>query len=281
MCGVWTSGNRGFLFLTGLLLSATRAIAQQPFYTDDSAVTERGKWHFEFFNEFDFLQPQLHPSLKQNTANYKLNYGLPYNLEIDVDNPYLTIFRTAFSNPQHPHGIGDTNVGLKWSFHQETSASKAPALSATFYVELPTGDATNQLGSGLYDYWLNGIAQKHITEHTRVTTNAGILFAGNTSTGLVGIESTRGRVYTGGLSVLRDYTKRLTLGVEAFGGYAENPGLARSQLQFLAGGSYELRKGFSFDFAVLGGKFLASPRVGVQLGFAVDFPAGSAGSKQP
>jgi len=31
-------------------------LAQLPFYTDDPAVTERGKWHFEFFNEFDALQ---------------------------------------------------------------------------------------------------------------------------------------------------------------------------------------------------------------------------------
>ena len=265
--------SRCFLVLAGFLAAAGQVRAQQPFYTDDSAVTERGQWHFEFFNEFDLLQPQLHPSLKQNTANYKLNYGLPYNLEIDVDNPYLTIFRTAASSPQHPNGTGDTNLGLKWSFYQEKSDSILPAFSTSFYVELPTGDSNNQLGSGLFDYWLNGIAQKHVTEHTRITGNAGILFAGNTSTGLLGIQSTRGRVYTGGLSILHEYTKRLTLGVEAFGGYAENPGLGRSQLQFLGGGSYELRKGFSIDFGLLGGKFLASPRIGVQLGFAVDFPA--------
>lgn len=260
------------LLFGGFVGAATDARGQQPFYTDDPGVTERGKWHFEFFNEFDFLQPQLQPSLKQNTANYKLNYGLPFNLEIDVDNPYLTIFRAAYVSPQRPHGTGDTNVGVKWSFHQESSNSMAPALSASFYVELPTGDSNNQLGSGLFDYWLNGIAQKHVTERTRVTGNAGILFAGNTSTGLLGIQTTRGRVYTGGLSVLHEYTKRLTLGVEAFGGYAENPGLGRSQLQFLGGGSYELRKGFSVDFGLLGGKFLASPRIGVQLGFAIDFP---------
>ena len=67
-------------------------LAQLPFYTDDPAVTERGKWHFEFFNEFDALQRQ-YPNLRQNTANYKLNYGLPHNLELDVDAPYLAIFR--------------------------------------------------------------------------------------------------------------------------------------------------------------------------------------------
>ena len=57
------------LFLCALSLSA-----QLPFYTDDPAVTEAGKWHFEFFNEFDALQHPQYPNLRQNTANYKLNY---------------------------------------------------------------------------------------------------------------------------------------------------------------------------------------------------------------
>src|SRR6266853_6985067 len=83
--------------------------AQLPFYTDDPAVTERGKWHFEFFNEFDVLQLQ-YPNLRQNTANYKLNYGLPYNLELDVDAPYLSIFRAIGTLTST--GMGDTNVGL-------------------------------------------------------------------------------------------------------------------------------------------------------------------------
>src|SRR5207249_8363627 len=66
--------------------------AQLPFYTDDPAVTERGKFHFEFFNEFDALQHQ-YPNVRQNTTSYKLNYGLPHGLELDVDFPYLSIFR--------------------------------------------------------------------------------------------------------------------------------------------------------------------------------------------
>src|SRR5947209_17110905 len=161
------------LWVAALVGAVSPALAQQPFYTDDPGVTERGKWHFELFNEFDLLQPDLQPSLRQNTANYRLNYGLPHNLELDVDNPYLTIFRQEGTHPQRPHGTGDTNVGVKWNFHQESTQSPLPALSATMYFEFPTGDTKNQLGSGLVDYWLNGIAQKHVTERTRITGNAG------------------------------------------------------------------------------------------------------------
>src|SRR6185437_6330289 len=86
--------------------AAGRLQGQLPFYTDDPAVTEKGKWHFEFFNEFDALQAPQYPNLRQNTANYKLNYGLPYNLEVDVDAPYLAIFR-ALGTPTSAGG-GDT-----------------------------------------------------------------------------------------------------------------------------------------------------------------------------
>src|SRR5712692_824597 len=244
-------------------------LAQLPFYTDDPAVTERGKWHFEFFNEFDALQLQ-YPNLRQNTANYKLNYGLPYNLELDVDIPYLAILRAV--GTQGSTGRGDTNMGLKWEFHKESHGSRLPALGASVYFEFPTGDASQQLGSGLTDYWLNLIAQKSLSDKTRVNGNLGYLFAGNTSTGVVGIQSTRGHVYTGGLSVLHDFTARLTLGAEIYGGFTNNGDLGRSQFQVLVGGQYALRSGLSLAFGLLGGKYIASPRVGGQIGFSVDFP---------
>jgi hypothetical protein len=243
--------------------------AQLPFYTDDPAVTAAGKWHFEFFNEFDFLQLQ-YPNVRQNTANYKLNYGLPCNLELDVDVPYLAIFRAA--GIPAAIGGGDTNLGIKWEFHKESPGSGLPALGASFYVEFPTGDFSRQLGSGLTDYWLNLIAQKSLSDKTRINGNAGYLFAGNTSTGALGIQATRGHVYTGGLSLLHDFTARLTLGVEVYGGYTNNGDLGRSQLQFLIGGQYLVGRSVTFDFGVLGGKYIASPRAGVQIGFSVDFP---------
>lgn len=243
--------------------------AQLPFYTDDPSVTEPGILHFEFFNEFDFLQLQ-YPNLRQNTANYKLNYGLPFNLEVDLDAPYLAIYR-AIGIPGST-GVGDTNLGIKWQFHKESSGSRVPSLGASLYVEFPTGDTNEQLGSGLIDYWLNFIAQKSISEKTRINGNVGYLFAGNTSTGVLGIQTARGHVFTGGVSVLHELTARLTLGAELYGGYSNNRDLGRSQLQAMLGGQCKIRNNLSFDFGVLGGKYVASPRFGVQVGFSVDFP---------
>ena len=247
--------------------------AQLPFYTDDPAVTKRGTIHFEFFDEFDVLQQPQYPNLRQNTANYKLNYGLPYNLEVDVDSPYLSIFRALGSLPQASIGVGDTNLGMKWNFHKETGASRVPAMGVSLYVEFPTGDTNQQLGSGEIDYWFNFIAQRHLSEKNRLTANLGIVFAGDTSTGDLGIHTERGRVYTGGLSLLHDVNTKWTLGAELYGGFTNHPGLSRSQFQILAGGMYALRNGLTLDFGLLGGKFVASPRIGAQIGFSVDFPA--------
>jgi hypothetical protein len=106
---------------------------------------------------------------------------------------------------------GDVNSGVKWEFHKESRGSRLPALGASLYIELPTGDAGRQLGSGLTDYWLNLIVQKSLSDKTRVDGNAGYLFAGNTSTGVLGIQATRGHAYTGGFSILHDFTARMTL----------------------------------------------------------------------
>jgi hypothetical protein len=257
------------LFVVCAMAIAPQLPAQMPFYTDDPDVTDRGKWHFEFFNEYDGLQSSQYPDLRQNTANFKLNYGLPHNLEWDIDAPYLSIYRAP--EAQSASGIGDTDLGLKWNF-RKSARPFSPALAASLYIEFPTGDTHKQLSSGLRDYWLNFIAQEPLTDKTRLTLNLGFLFAGNTSTGVVGIQTTHGHVYTGGLSLTHDFNPRLTLGCEAYGGVADTSGLGKDQLQGLGGGSYTLRNGFSLAFALLGGKFEASPRIGGQVGFAVDFP---------
>jgi hypothetical protein len=261
---------RILLLCLGGICSVSTLLAQLPFYTDDPAVTEPAKLHFEFFNEYDGLQSSEYPNLRQNTANFKLNYGLPHGLELDIDAPCLSIFRATGAHDST--GPGDTNLGVKWNI-LHPQASHIPALAASLYIEFPTGNVRHQLGSGLTDYWLNFIAQEPLTAKTRMNANLGFLFAGNTSTGLIGIQTTRGHVYTGGLSLLHDFNSRLTLGGEVYGGVADNNGLARSQLQGLAGGQYSLRNGLSLTFGLLGGRYVASPRVGGQVGFALDFPA--------
>ena len=252
------------------MFGAGPLLAQMPFYTDNADVTDRGTLHFEFFNEYDGLQSAQFPDLRQNTANFKFNYGLPHDLEFDVDFPYLSIYRAPGS--QASIGVGDTDTGIKWNLYKAKRPLSVPAFSASFYVEFPTGDSSQELGSGLTDYWLNSIAEESLSDKSRLNANFGFLFAGNTSTGVIGVQTTRGHVYTGGISWQHDFTPHLTLGAELYGAIGDTSGLGKDQLQALSGGQYQLNKTMSVTFALLGGSHIASPRIGGQAGFEVDFP---------
>ena len=246
------------------------ALSQQPFVTDDADVTPRGRFHFEFSNEFDLLQRDSFPNLKQNTADIELDYGLFENLEIGIAAPFLTIINDAGITPRRVTGIGDINVSVKYNFLRERENSRRPALAIGFNLELPTGDQERQLGSGLADVYINGILQKSLTKRTKLRLNGGMLFSGNESTGALGIKS-RGTVLTAGGSLVRQFSSKLQLGIELTGAMSKDLQLGKKQLQTLLGGNYLLSQNLSFDFAVLGGKYAASPRVGIQLGVSVDF----------
>jgi len=255
--------------LSLLVFVAVTAPAQQPFITDDTDTTPKGHFHFEFSNEFDLLQRSAFPSLKQNTADFELDYGLLDRVEIGIESPLLTIFNAAGTTPRTVSGIGDTNVSLKYNFLRERENSRRPAMAIGFNLELPTGDTKRQLGSGLADFYMNGILQKSVSKKTKLRLNSGILFSGNTTTGVIGIK-TRGTVVTGGGSLVMQFSPKLQLGVEITGALQSNFQLGKGQLQTMFGGNYQFRNNVSFDFCVVGGKY-ASPRVGIQLGLSIDW----------
>jgi hypothetical protein len=257
-----------------MLFGSGPLYAQMPFYTDDTAVTEPGRLHIEIFDEVDGLQSSQYPDLRQNTANLKINYSIAQHVELDIDAPYLSIYRAPASVTSS--GVGDTNLGVKWNIRESSPDSLRPAFAASLYIEFPSGDRRQELGSGLTDYWLNWMMQRPISDRTRVNLNLGILFAGNTSTGVVGIQTRRGQVYTGGISLLHDVTSRLTLGGEVYGGIADSVGLDRTQLQAMLGAQYTIRSGITLCLGVLGGKYGATPRIGGQIGVAMDLPAARA-----
>ena len=262
----------GALLLVVLAFVATTpAPAQIPFYTDDADTTEKGKFHLEFANEHDWLQKQSLPGKRQNTLTLTLNYGLTDRIELGVNVPFVKIFNDRSSMLENPIGIGDTQFGVKARIRNEREGSRLPAVSVVFYVEAPTGSVRKLIGSGLTDYWLYAVLQKSLTKRTTGRLNGGVLFAGNSSTGLIGISGARGQVFTGNGSLVRDFTPKIKLGVEVFGGVTNNFNLSRGQLEGQIGGSYAVRENFAVTFGILAGQFPASPRVGIHLGVAYDF----------
>src|SRR4030095_32256 len=259
-------GVIGFMFILG-----SEAQAQLPFYTDDADTTPKGKFHIEVYNEHDLLQASAYPAKRQNTLVFTLDYGITDKLEFGINAPYLTFFNSRIVERINLSGVGDAQFGLKYNFYAEHEGSRLPAMAVVFYFEAPTGNAKEQFGSGLNDYWLYGILQKSFTKKTKGRLNGGILFSGNETTGLIGINSTRGQIYTGNGSLVRDFSERLKLGAEVFGAVTGSFKLQRGQLTTQIGGDYLLTKKLTLSFALLGGGFSASPRLGAHLGFAYDF----------
>ena len=255
-----------------IVLFATHAAhAQQPFLTDDADVTDRGKFHFEFSNQFDLLQRDAFPGLKQNTASFELAYGLLPRVEISIETPLILIFNAREAGvPRTVSGLGDANVSVKYNFLREREGSRRPALTLSGAFEIPIGSTRRGLGSGVADVSLNGVLQKSFTRRTKYRLNGGVIFSGNTLTGAFGLK-TRGTVYTGGTSVVREFTPRLRLGAELYGARARNADLGKSQLQGQLGGNYALNKKLTLDFGLIAGRYFASPRLGAQLGFSLDF----------
>jgi len=253
-----------------MLALVPAARAQQPFFTDDADVAYYHKWHFETNNEYDVLPFSSRPSVHQDTQTIKFSFGAFHNVEVGMDFPLITIFNVSESGLGSPFGLGDTDYSVKYNFHKEKEGSWWPAMTASFNFEPPTGDASKQLGSGLTDYYLNGILQKTLTPKTQLHVNFGATFAGNTLTGVVGIK-TRGTIFTGGTSVVHQFTEKLDLGVEVYGGYTANLALGRGELQEQIAGNYEIVKKLTIDFGLVSGEAVGSPHFGFILGFSKDF----------
>jgi len=256
------------VILFGFSLTLT-AHGQQPFYTDDADVTEYKHFHIQFNNEFDVLQRFDYPSLTQNTSVLEVGYGLAKNLEVSVNGPLIGISNSRIITPRHVVGLGDIELQVKFNPIKEKEGSRMPALAATFAIEFPTGNTNKGLGSGLADYFVNGIIQKSVTKKTTLRLNGGILFAGNDTTGEIGIK-TRGTAFVGGASVVRQFTPKLDLGIEVTGALTKTLHLDEGQVQTQIGGNYQLFKKMSLDFGIIAGKFNTT-RLGVQLGCQIDF----------
>lgn len=263
-----------FAFKTALalvvLLVPAQVYCQIPFYTDDADTTAKRKFHLEFYNEYDWLHRSALPGKRQNVSNVTLNYGLTDRVELAINAPFVKIFNTRESRFGSPSGIGDIQFGLKAKLRDEHEGSPVPAMSVVVYFQAPTGSFRKQTGSGVTECWVYGVLQKSLTTRTVARFNAGVLFAGNHYDDLVIIRRVNGQVFTGNASLVRNFTSKLKLGVEVFGGASNNFILSRNQLQTQAGGSYSLRDNFAFTFGVLAGHYPASSRAGVQVGFAWD-----------
>ncbi len=113
--------------LIAALLNSAGLHAQMPFYTDDTSITETGKFHVEAFEELDGLRSSRYPDLRQLTTNIKLNFSPLRHLEFDMDAPYIRIARA--SGFESASGLGDADLGAKWILRETPPDSDLAAFA--------------------------------------------------------------------------------------------------------------------------------------------------------
>jgi len=249
-----------------VLAVTTPSAAQQPYIVDDAEVTAANIWHLEISNQVDLLRGNARPARWQNTLEWEVDYGLGHRLEVAWLFPVVSIVSDRPA-PSVVGGIGDTSFGLKYRFTSQSDALHSFAGSAS--LELPTGSRARQLGSGLVDYGLNLISQHRLHRSATLRFNGGLVLAGNTQSGVVGIKE-RGTVVTAGGSLVGSLSARVQLGGELTMAWSEKAAVGGSYGGWQIGMNVMVRDGMTVDASVLGGWFDVSPRGGFQVGTTFD-----------
>lgn len=173
------------------------ALAGPPFKTDDPAPVDLG--HLEFY-VFAAGQRVTGDSSGVGPA-IEFNYGILPDTQFHIVLPLA--YDRAEGMPGKA-GVGDTEVGIKYRFLQETDSR--PQVGIFPLVEIPTGDADRGLGAGHTQVYLPVWIQKSWGPWT---TYGGYGWWRNPGAG------NRNWTYAGWL-LQRDLGERLTLGGELF-----------------------------------------------------------------
>jgi outer membrane putative beta-barrel porin/alpha-amylase len=218
------------LVASSLLLAPRLALAGPPFLTDDPEPVEYKHSEFYVFSTYDGTKDGNQTAIPA----FEYNFGVIPDTQLHLGVPFS---RSAPSNASSEYGLGDTEVGVKYRFLQETD--NCPQVGIFPMAELDTGEADKGLGNGKTWWRLPVWAQKR---WGRWTTYGG--------GGLV-INHAAGQkdYHFAGWLLQNDINEKLTLGGEVFGQtkVTEN-GDSTTLLNF--GGYYKFTPDFNLLFSV-------------------------------
>lgn len=191
--------NRKFSKLLLLLLSglALNALAGPPFLTDDPSPVDYQHWECYLASQ----HTQTADGWFGTAPHIELNYGVITNVQLHLIAP---LAYTAPSGDSTHYGYGDTELGVKFRFVQETET--LPQIGIFPLLEIPTGSESRGLGSGHVQAFLPLWLQKSFGNWT--------IYGG----GGYGINPGTGNENWGfvGAVVQRQITKNILLGAEIY-----------------------------------------------------------------
>jgi hypothetical protein len=138
-----------------ILLTAS-AIAGPPFKTDDPQPVDFGHWEFYVASQQSFQDHETDAT----APHIEINFGAIPNIQLHIVAPLGYVHSDGGTH----YGFSDTELGIKYRFIGETGVT--PQVGCFPLVELPTGNADNQLGSGAVQIFLPVWIQKSLGKLT-------------------------------------------------------------------------------------------------------------------
>jgi hypothetical protein len=133
------------LMVYGFFLAANFAWAGPPYITDDPEPVEFQHWEVYIASLLNHSQGVTTTS----APHVEVNYGAVTNLQLHIIAPLgLSV---PEQGPKH-YGYGDTELGFKYRFIQETT--NCPQIGTFPLLEVPTGNPHLGLGTGQLDAFL-------------------------------------------------------------------------------------------------------------------------------
>jgi hypothetical protein len=122
-----------------LVLVSPSAQAGPPFVTDDPEPVEYHHWEVYIASVYAHTRD----GTSGTGPHVEVNYGVVPNVQLHLITPFV------YDHPAHggtPYGYGDTELGVKFRFVQETRSR--PQVGIFPLLEVPTGSSSRGLGSG-------------------------------------------------------------------------------------------------------------------------------------
>jgi len=224
--------ERGFCGIgvcIALLTAPPMAQAGPPFLTDDPETVPHGHWEL-------YVASRLSHESSGTTATLpeiEINHGIIENLQLHAIFPLVL---NAPDGGDSEYGYGDTELGFKFRFLQESE--KSPMAAIFPLAQIPTGDEDRGLGNGKAQFFIPVWLQKSFGEWT---TYGGAGYAINNAPGAKDH-------WFFGWELQRKLSEKLTLGGEIFHATADEEG-ANPHTGFNVGGVFNFNENHHLLFS--------------------------------
>ena len=149
--------HRATTFAGLFFLSLSLLRAGPPFVTDDPVPVDYRNWEFYIASQ----DTRTSDGWSGTAPHFELNYGPVTNVMLHLIAPLVY---DAPDNGTTEYGYGDTELGVKFRFVQETAV--LPQVGTFPLVEAPTGDSSRGLGGGEWQAFLPLWLQKSFGDWT-------------------------------------------------------------------------------------------------------------------